>query len=105
VSRNNTLRPDPSTNRAPGSSTIGVPEIATTSGVEWAPFNGSLSYLSGQRLSACTCPNDKSHPGPKKADGTFTGRSAPEIDLIEAQVSNVKYCIGWTRRPDTPFVR
>ena len=64
----------------------GVPEIATTSGPEWSPFNGSLSYLTGQRLSACTCPDDPSHPGPKKANGDWTGRSAPEIDLIEAQV-------------------
>jgi hypothetical protein len=67
-------------------SSVGVPEIATTSGPEWSPFNGSLSYLTGQRLSACTCPDDPSHPGPKKANGDWTGRSAPEIDLIEAQV-------------------
>jgi len=65
----------------------GKPEIALTSGAQWAPFNGSLSYLMGQRLSACTCPDDPSHPGPRKPDGSWTGRAAPEIDIIEAQAS------------------
>lgn len=46
-----------------------------------------LSYLPGQRLSACTCPEDKTHPGPKRKDGTFVGRSAPEIDVFEATVT------------------
>ncbi|EIW78281.1 glycoside hydrolase family 16 protein [Coniophora puteana RWD-64-598 SS2] len=51
------------------------------------PSNGgALSYLEGQRLSRCTCPGE-SHPGPYHSDGTFVGRSAPEIDLFEAQVS------------------
>lgn len=40
-----------------------------------------LSYLPGQRLSACTCPGED-HPGPDVS----VGRAAPEIDLIEAQV-------------------
>ncbi|KAG8679603.1 beta-glucan synthesis-associated protein, partial [Ceratobasidium sp. 394] len=44
-----------------------------------------LSYLPGQRLSACTCPGE-SHPGPIRPDGSFVGRSAPEIDILEAQV-------------------
>jgi len=44
-----------------------------------------LSFLPGQRLSRCTCA-DESHPGPKHSDGTFVGRSAPEIDIFEAQV-------------------
>ncbi|WVR08937.1 hypothetical protein IAU60_005996 [Kwoniella sp. DSM 27419] len=47
---------------------------------------GSLSYLPGQRLSRCTCPDDLTHPGPKLANGTFVGRSAPEIDMFEAAV-------------------
>jgi hypothetical protein len=64
----------------------GLPEAATTTGPEWSPFNGTLSYLTGQRLSACTCPDDPTHPGPKRTDGTFVGRAAPEIDIIEAQV-------------------
>ena len=43
------------------------------------------SMLPGQRLSACTCPGE-SHPGPKRSDGSFVGRSAPEIDLFEALI-------------------
>jgi len=46
---------------------------------------GALSYLPGQRLSRCTCVGE-SHPGPVHADGTYVGRSAPEIDIFEAQV-------------------
>ncbi|KIS68483.1 uncharacterized protein UMAG_03569 [Mycosarcoma maydis] len=45
----------------------------------------SLSFLPGQRLSACTCAGDD-HPGPLLKDGTYRGRSAPEIDVFEAQV-------------------
>ncbi|KAI0270556.1 glycoside hydrolase family 16 protein [Gloeopeniophorella convolvens] len=44
-----------------------------------------LSMLPGQRLSACTCPGE-SHPGPVHPNGTFVGRSAPEIDLFEALI-------------------
>nr|GAT57878.1 predicted protein [Mycena chlorophos] len=45
-----------------------------------------LSYLPGQRLSRCTCPGE-SHPGPiHSEDGSFVGRSAPEIDMFEAQM-------------------
>ncbi|KAL0566865.1 hypothetical protein V5O48_015130 [Marasmius crinis-equi] len=47
----------------------------------------NLSFLPGQRLSRCTCAGED-HPGPKHDDGSFVGRSAPEIDVIEAQVSN-----------------
>ncbi|GAA6064087.1 hypothetical protein JCM10212_003445 [Sporobolomyces blumeae] len=42
---------------------------------------GRLSYLPGQRLSACTC-SGEDHPGPHHS----VGRGAPEIDIIEAQV-------------------
>lgn len=48
-------------------------------------YGGALSYLPGQRLSRCTC-SGESHPGPKHDDGTYVGRSAPEIDVFEAQV-------------------
>jgi hypothetical protein len=44
------------------------------------------SMLPGQRLSACTCPGE-SHPGPQRQDGSYVGRSAPEIDLFEALVA------------------
>ncbi|KAI9463509.1 glycoside hydrolase family 16 protein [Russula earlei] len=47
--------------------------------------NNVLSMLPGQRLSACTCPGE-SHPGPVHEDGSYVGRSAPEIDLFEALV-------------------
>lgn len=46
----------------------------------------ALSFLTGQRLSACTCPGDD-HPGPKLSDGSYKGRAAPEIDVFEAQVN------------------
>ncbi|KAE9400307.1 glycoside hydrolase family 16 protein [Gymnopus androsaceus JB14] len=45
----------------------------------------AISNLPGQRLSRCTCPGEE-HPGPKHSDGTFVGRSSPEIDMFEAQV-------------------
>lgn len=48
--------------------------------------NGVLSFLPGQRLSRCTCAGE-SHPGPVHSDGTYVGRSAPEIDVFEAQIS------------------
>lgn len=61
----------------------GTPEAAATGGWEGEP----LSYLPGQRLSACTCSEDDAlHPGPIKSDGTYKGRSAPEIDVLEMQV-------------------
>jgi len=51
------------------------------------PSNGDvLSYLPGQRLSRCTCKGE-SHPGPVHSDGSYVGRSAPEIDIFESQVT------------------
>lgn len=47
--------------------------------------NNVLSYLPGQRLSACTCPGE-SHPGPVNSDGSYVGRSVPEIDVFEALI-------------------
>ncbi|KAF5393324.1 hypothetical protein D9757_000583 [Collybiopsis confluens] len=61
----------------------GVPEAATVNGD--AGKGGVLSYLPGQKLSRCTCAGED-HPGPKHSDGTFVGRSAPEIDVLEAQI-------------------
>ncbi|KAG9038848.1 hypothetical protein FRB95_014397 [Tulasnella sp. JGI-2019a] len=61
----------------------GTPLAASNTGSK----GGELSYLPGQRLSACTCPGEVDHPGPIKSDGTFKGRSAPEIDVIETQVT------------------
>jgi len=62
----------------------GLPLNATINGDPSA--DGALSYLPGQRLSRCTCPGE-SHPGPMHSDGTFVGRSAPEIDVFEAQIT------------------
>ncbi|KAI0789619.1 beta-glucan synthesis-associated [Abortiporus biennis] len=62
----------------------GQPVAATING---DPTNGdALSYLQGQRLSRCTCPGE-SHPGPMHSDGTYVGRSAPEIDIFEATIT------------------
>lgn len=55
------------------------PAAAKNSGSK--DYGGELSWLPGQRLSACTCSGDD-HPGPKNS----VGRSAPEIDILEAQV-------------------
>ena len=62
----------------------GVPAAATINGDE--SKGGILSFLPGQKLSRCTC-SGENHPGPKHSDGTFVGRAAPEIDILEAQVS------------------
>lgn len=63
----------------------GGPAAAHTMG---DPYNrNELSFLPGQRFSRCTCPDvvgTNYHPGPKHPDGTWVGRSAPEIDILEA---------------------
>uniref|UniRef100_V5EGG6 Glycoside hydrolase n=1 Tax=Kalmanozyma brasiliensis (strain GHG001) TaxID=1365824 RepID=V5EGG6_KALBG len=66
----------------------GLPAAAAIGGdVMWnrKAESTALSFLPGQRLSACTCAGED-HPGPMLKDGTFRGRSAPEIDVFEAQV-------------------
>ncbi|KAF7301973.1 hypothetical protein MIND_00763400 [Mycena indigotica] len=47
-----------------------------------AKYNNELSWLSGQKLSACSCPGSD-HPGPD----VTVGRGAPEIDIFEAEVN------------------
>lgn len=69
---------------APNQTINGAPLAATLDGA--SNVNGALSYLPGQRLSRCTC-SGESHPGPVHSDGTYVGRSAPEIDMFEAQVT------------------
>ncbi|KAJ2918539.1 hypothetical protein MD484_g1808, partial [Candolleomyces efflorescens] len=59
------------------------PLAAVTNGDRY--HGNVLSYLPGQRLSACTCPGE-SHPGPMRSDGTYVGRAAPEIDILEALI-------------------
>ncbi|KAL0240296.1 hypothetical protein I308_106546 [Cryptococcus tetragattii IND107] len=53
------------------------PPATLTTGADGSP----LSYLPGQRCSACTCPGED-HPGPVNTKG----RAAPEIDIVEAQI-------------------
>lgn len=60
------------------------PAAALHSGSSRAQYNYELSWLSGQRLSACSCPGGD-HPGP-----TYNkGRGAPEIDIFEASKNKV----------------
>ncbi|CAE7071772.1 unnamed protein product [Rhizoctonia solani] len=74
------------------------PAAAHTGGV--SSSKGEMSYLPGQRLSACTCTSESDgtdgqqmvHPGPK-VNGQYVGRSAPEIDVFEAQV-DTKTLVG-----------
>ncbi|KAI0669590.1 glycoside hydrolase family 16 protein [Trametes maxima] len=61
----------------------GEPHNATINGD--AGNGGVLSFLPGQRLSRCTCPGE-SHPGPVHSNNEYVGRSAPEIDMFEAQI-------------------
>ncbi|KAK0225400.1 glycoside hydrolase family 16 protein [Armillaria fumosa] len=55
----------------------GEPAAALTG----SSYGGSLSYLPGQRTSACTCEGGD-HPGPS----INIGRGAPEIDIFEHQI-------------------
>ncbi|KAI7944410.1 hypothetical protein MJO28_010105 [Puccinia striiformis f. sp. tritici] len=55
-----------------------TPPAAKTSGSP--DYGGALSWLPGQRTSACTCKGED-HPGPS----VDIGRSGPEIDILEAQ--------------------
>jgi hypothetical protein len=62
---------------------VGTLKNQTTEAGEPAA-SAALSMQPGQRLSACTCKGED-HPGPN----VRTGRGAPEIDIIEAQISSV----------------
>ena len=55
----------------------GTPAAAQTGGKDGSP----ISFLPGQRVSACTCPGSD-HPGPSVQNG----RGVPEIDILETQV-------------------
>ncbi|KAJ6508227.1 glycoside hydrolase family 16 protein [Mycena sanguinolenta] len=57
------------------------PNQTTQDDTPASTFTDDLSFLPGQRLSACTCPGSD-HPGP----ATTVGRGVPEIDIIEALV-------------------
>ncbi|KAI9617031.1 hypothetical protein H4Q26_010669 [Puccinia striiformis f. sp. tritici PST-130] len=52
-----------------------------------ASLDGTWPIVMTPRFSRCTCPRNSGknyHPGPKHPDGTWVGRSAPEIDILEA---------------------
>jgi beta-glucanase (GH16 family) len=75
----------------PGQNLNGVPAEAMSGNNDDKTAKGAVSLLPGQRLSACTCPADAAmHPGPRRKDGTFAGRSAPEIDVFEQQGGSFK---------------
>lgn len=56
------------------------PAAALQSNASKSKYNYELSWLSGQRLSSCTCPGED-HPGPS----VNVGRGAPEIDILEVE--------------------
>ncbi|KDR79505.1 hypothetical protein GALMADRAFT_1243340 [Galerina marginata CBS 339.88] len=56
------------------------PAAALHSDASREKYNFELSWLSGQRLSACSCPGSD-HPGPTPSKG----RGAPEIDVFETE--------------------
>jgi len=62
-------------------------------------FANGFSYLAGQKLSACTCASTATlgvdHPGPQLANGSFVGRSAAEIDIIEATNKAASQSAQW----------
>lgn len=51
-------------------------------GLYSSSYDHKLSFLEGQRCSACTC-DGEDHPGPNVG----VGRSSPEIDIFEIQVN------------------
>ncbi|THG97039.1 hypothetical protein EW026_g4893 [Hermanssonia centrifuga] len=61
----------------PNQSLNGAPAAAVTGGAG----GSQISFLPGQRVSACTC-DGSDHPGPNVG----TGRGVPEIDVLEQQV-------------------
>ncbi|TFK23860.1 concanavalin A-like lectin/glucanase [Coprinopsis marcescibilis] len=61
-------------------------------------YQNELSWLSGQRLSACSCP-DSNHPGPRHDKG----RGAPEIDIFEASRDKSTPSIGGTVSQSAQF--
>ncbi|KAJ7229413.1 beta-glucan synthesis-associated protein-domain-containing protein [Mycena haematopus] len=60
------------------------PAAAIDSEASQAKYDNKLSWLSGQKLSACSCPGSD-HPGPDVS----VGRGAPEIDILEAEKDKV----------------
>jgi beta-glucanase (GH16 family) len=62
------------------------PDLTPDGALHGGREDGPLSFLPGQKLSACTCPGSD-HPGPT----VNTGRGAPEIDIIEADIDTSRW--------------
>ncbi|KAI1794793.1 glycoside hydrolase family 16 protein [Ganoderma leucocontextum] len=58
------------------------PAAAATGGADGGP----LSFMPGQKFSACTCPGSD-HPGPS----VNVGRGVPEIDIFETQIDTSRF--------------
>jgi len=60
-------------------------------------YNFELSWLTGQRLSSCSCPNGD-HPGPN----SNLGRDSPEINIFEAEKDKV-FTVGQVASQSAQF--
>ncbi|KAI0795085.1 beta-glucan synthesis-associated [Abortiporus biennis] len=65
------------------------PAAALHSDASRERYNFELSWLPGQKVSACTCPGEE-HPGPS----VTKGRGAPEIDVLEAERNKTDGSVG-----------
>lgn len=65
------------------------PAAALHSDQSRSKYNNELSWLPGQRVSACTCPGEE-HPGPSNS----VGRGVPEIDILEAEKNKTDGGVG-----------
>ncbi|EIW55856.1 beta-glucan synthesis-associated [Trametes versicolor FP-101664 SS1] len=65
------------------------PAAALHSDQSRSKYNNELSWLPGQRVSACTCPGEE-HPGPSNN----VGRGVPEIDILEAEKNKTDGGVG-----------
>ncbi|KAI0036076.1 beta-glucan synthesis-associated [Vararia minispora EC-137] len=65
------------------------PAAALHSDFSRSTYNFDLSWLPGQRTSACTC-SGEDHPGPSNN----VGRGAPEIDILEQEHNKTTGSIG-----------
>lgn len=67
----------------------GLPEFDPSEGDQY--HDDDLSWLSGQRFSRCTCPEETDHPGPQYANGTWKGRCVGVV-LFFAEVRASARC-------------
>ncbi|KAG2004925.1 beta-glucan synthesis-associated protein KRE6 [Coprinopsis cinerea AmutBmut pab1-1] len=74
------------------------PAAALYSNASRERYNNELSWLSGQRCSACSCPGSD-HPGPRHD----FGRGSPEIDIFEASRDKSRPPVGGTVSQSAQF--